>query len=446
MQNTVSPDKLLVRLLAQRYRASCRRPGSPNPQVLFQDLGRFREEVCGGFSSMKKKFSLLIALMSLAGLIAIAPLVANAQDDAQAEFERVWYDTCYQKKPIDGEKCYQQSKELLDKYPKSTYIENAKVKVKVYDQNKAWEKFQAAFDAYYKPPQDAAKLEALFAAGDSFLQIEPDRQAPSHLYALGQMALAGHQAAISRIYDKLDKVKDYVEQSMKAFGNAQSSEKTKKDFDLYVIPLKDLVMANGAQFLGFRLIETKGDANQALAYLTEATQVKGKDGVGWKDPNNYWLRSTLYSAQYTELKKPYDAMTEEQKSSDAGKDILKKVNELLDTKLIPEYARVLATATNPNAKPFFDAVKPQFDVLWKFRTDAPDKAAEYVRNYVNDPTVANVPVPAKPEDASSLNGPVPTTVPGAVKLQAGGPAGVPGGNGAADKKTSVKSGKKRGRG
>src|SRR5215470_12462533 len=442
MQNTVSPDKLLVRLFVQRYRASCRRPGSPYPRVLFQDLGRFREEDCGGFSSMKKKFSLLIALMSLAGLIALAPLSANAQDDAQVEFERGWYDTCYTKK--DAEKCYQQSKELLDKYPKSTYIDNAKTKVKVYDQNKAWERFQAAFDTYYKQlPQDAAKLEALFAAGDAFLQIEPDRLAPSHLYALGQMALAGHQASISRIYDKLDKVKDYVEQAMKAFESAQASEKTKKDFDSYVIPLKDLVLANGAQFLGFRLIETKGDAGQALEYLNVATHVKGKDGVGWKDPNNYWLRSTIYSAQYTELKKPYDAMTEEQKSSDAGKDILKKVNELLDTKLIPEYARVLATATSPNAKPFFDAVKPQFDVLWKFRTDAPDKAPDYVKNYVNDPTIANVPVPAKPDDASSLNGPVPTTAPGSIKLQAGGPAGGPAGNSAAEKKTSVK---KRGRG
>lgn len=398
---------------------------------------------------MKKKFSLLIALMPLVCFIALAPLAANAQqEDVQSEFERVWYDTCYTKK--DNEKCYQQSKELLEKYPKSTYRPNAETKIKVYDQNKAWEKFQAAFDAYYKqPPQDAAKLEALFAAGDAFLQIEPDKQAPSHLYALGQMALAGHQASVSRIYDKLDKVKDYVEQSMKAFESAQASEKTRKDFDLYVIPLKDLVMANGAQFLGFKLIETRGDAEQALEYLTQATQVKGKDGVGWKDPNNYWLRSTIYSAQYTELKKPYDAMTEEQKGSEAGKDILKKVNELLDTKLIPEYARVLATSNNPNAKNYYDVVKPQFDILWKFRTDAPDKAADYVKNYTNDPTIANVPVPAKPDDASSLNGSVPTTVTGPVKLQAGGPASVPGGNGikaTAEKKASVKAGKKRGRG
>jgi hypothetical protein len=397
---------------------------------------------------MKKKFSLLIALMPLVALIALAPLAANAQDEAKDEFERTWYDTCYTKK--DVEKCYQLSKELVEKYPKSTYIDNAKVKVKVYDQNKAWEKFQAAFDAYYKqPPQDAAKLEALFAAGDAYLQVEPDNQAPSHLYALGQLALAGHQASISRIYDKLDKVKDYVEQSMKAFESAQASEKTRKDFDLYVAPLKDLVIANGAQFLGFRLIETKGDANQALQYLTQATQVKGKDGVGWKDPNNYWLRSTIYSAQYIDLKKPYDAMTDEQKGSEAGKEILKKVNELLDTKLIPEYARVLATANNPNAKSYYEVVKPQFDLLWKFRTDAPDKAADYVKNYANDPTIANVPVPAKPEDASSLNAPVPTTVTTNVKLQAGMPAGLPGGNGekaTAEKKASVKNGRKRDRG
>jgi len=398
---------------------------------------------------MKKKFSLLIALMPLVALIALAPLAANAQDEAQAEFERTWYDTCYTKK--DVEKCYQLSKELVEKYPtKSAYIDNAKVKVKVYDQNKAWEKFQVAFDAYYKQsPQDAAKLEALFAAGDAFLQVEPDNQAPAHLYALGQMALAGHQASISRIYDKLDKVKDYVEQSMKAFQSAQASEKTRKDFDLYVVPLKDLVMANGAQFLGFRLIETRGAADRALEYLTQATQVKGKDGVGWKDPNNYWLRSTIYSAQYIELKKPYDAMTDEQKSSEAGKEILKKVNELLDTRLIPEYARVLATANNPNAKNYYEVVKPQFDLLWKFRTDAPDKAADYVKNYANDPTIANVPVPAKSEDASSLNAPVPTTVTANVKLQAGVPAGLPAGNAVkatADKKASVKSSRKRGRG
>jgi hypothetical protein len=401
-------------------------------------------------SVLMKKFSLLIALMPLVGLIAIAPLPANAQDEAQAEFERGWYDTCYTKK--DVEKCYQQSKELVEKYAKSTYLDNAKRNIKAYDLGKAREKFQAAFDAYYKqPPQDAAKLEALFAAGDAFLQLEPNDQDPAHLFALGQMAMAGHQAAVGRIYDKLDKVKEYIDKALTAFENAKPSEKTKKDFDQYVTPLKDFVAASANQFYGFQLVEAKGNSEQALEYLTKATQVKCNDCAGWKDPNNYWLRATIYRAQYSEMRKPYDQMADEQKSSDAGKEILKKVNELLDTKLIPEYARVLATATSPGAKPFYDAVKPDFDVLWKFRTDAPEKAQEYVKNYVNDPTIANVPVPAKPDDASSLNAPADSvaTAPGAIKLQASGPAVAPGsGNGAkatADKKGVVKS-RKRGRG
>jgi tetratricopeptide (TPR) repeat protein len=396
-----------------------------------------------------KKFSLFFALMPLVGVIALASLTAKAQDDAQAEFERLWYDTCYAKK--DVEKCYQQSKEMVDKYPKSSYFENAKANVKRYDQNKAWEKFQTAFDAFYKQtPQDGAKLEALFSAGDEFLKIEPDKQAPSHLFALGRMALAGHQASISRVYDKLDKIKDYVEQAITAFESAQATDKTKKDFDLYVVPLKDLVIANGNQFLGFRLVESKGDAEQALEYLNKAIQVKGKDGAGWKDPYNYFLRAIVYNNQYVDARKPYDAMTDEQKVSDAGKEALKKINDVLDTKLIPEYARVLATATGPDAKPVYEAAKPQFDVLWKFRTDAPDKAADYIKNYVNDPTAANVPIPAKPEDSSNLNAPAaPTVGPGAVKMQTGGATAIaPGGNGAkatADKKGAVKS-KRRGRG
>src|SRR5262249_5651221 len=139
----------------------------------------------------------------------------------------------------------------------------------------------------------------------------------------------------------------------------------------------------------------------------------------------------VYNNQYIEARKPYDAMTDEQKVSDAGKEILKKVNELLDAKLIPEYACVLATATSPNAKPVYDAAKPQFDVLWKFRTDAPDKPPDSTKNYGTAPPLPNVPAPANPKDSTNLTAPANlTTVPGNVKLQAGGPAVAPGGNGA----------------
>ena len=374
-----------------------------------------------------KKLSLLIALTLLASGIMLSPSTANAQDDKKAEFERIWYATCYTEKNED--KCLQLSKELLEKYRDSTYAKNATSFVKNKELNNAWQKFLAALDAFYKqPPQDDAKLESLFSAASAFHQVEPDQQNPFHLFALGQMAIAGHQAAaVVQFYKNLDTVKGYSERAIKAFESAQASDKTKKDFDLYVIPLKDLVMANGNQFFGFRLIETKGDQQQALDYLTKATQVKGKDGIGWKDPYNYLLRSTIYFNLYSEVRKPYDAMTEEQKGSDAGKEILKKVNEYLDTKLIPEYARVLATATRPEAKPYYDAAKNPFDVYWEYRTGAKDKAADYVKNYVADPTIASVPIPAKAEDAGNLNAPAaPTTGAANVKLQAGGPAMAPG--------------------
>jgi hypothetical protein len=358
-----------------------------------------------------KKLSLLIALTLLSGGIVLSPSTAKAQDEKQAEFERVWYDTCYTKK--DVEKCYQQSKELVEKYPSSTYIKNAKGKVQAYEQNKAWERFQAALKTYYTPPQDAAKLENLFSAGEEYLKFEPNQQ-----YVIGQMALAGANGAMSQIYKNLDKVKGYAEKALNTFQSATPPEGWKPE---EWNPLRDIVMAQMNQYLGWQTIETKGDQQLALDYLTKATQVKGKDGTGWKDPNNYWLRSTIYSSQYIELRKQYDAMPDDQKTGDAGKEILKRVNELLDTKLIPEYARVLATATKPEAKSLNDAAKDQFEAFWDYRTGAKEKAADYVKSYVNDPTIAAVPIPVKVETADNLNAPAaPTAAAGNVKLTAGG--------------------------
>jgi hypothetical protein len=363
-----------------------------------------------------KKFSPLIALTLLACCVALSPLNAYAQDDKQTEFERIWYNTCYEKKPPDVEKCYQQSKELVEKYStKSTYADNAKARIKGYERNKALEKFQAALNAFFTPPQNVAKLDQLFAAGEEYLQIQPGQQ-----FVIGQMARAGAFSAMGEVaYKNLDKVKSYAETALKTFEPAAPPEGWKKE---EWEPLREIVTAQMNQFLGWQLITvTKGDAAQALEYLAKAIQVKSKDAIGWKDPYNYILRSMVYNDQYIEARKPYDAMTDEQKVSDAGKEVLKKITDLLDTKLIPEYARVLATATSKETKPYYDEVKPAFDTYWDNRTGAKDKAADYIKNYVDDPTIASVPIPAKPADASSLSTPAPTTVPGNVKLQAGAP-------------------------
>jgi hypothetical protein len=133
-------------------------------------------------------------------------------------------------------------------------------------------------------------------------------------------------------------------------------------------------------------------------------------------------------------------MTMEQQLSDPGKELLKKITDLIDTKLIPEWARVLATATSKETKPYADDIKPSFETYWENRTGAKDKAADYIKNYVDDPTIASVPIPAKPADAASLTAPAPTT--GSNIKLAGKPAVAPGGktqaNGNGSKSTTTK--------
>jgi hypothetical protein len=373
-----------------------------------------------------KKYSPLLALTLLAGCLALSPLRANAQDEQQKldAFNREWYDTCYQKKPIDTEKCYQQSKELLEKFSSSQYSPNAQKIIKAYEKNKVMERFQAALTAYSNAP-DASKLDQLFAAGDECLKgdkLEPALQQ----YVLGRVALAGTNGAMAELYKNLDKVKGYAENALKAFDPAAPPEGWKKE---EWEPLREVLLAQMNQYLGWHFIMgTKSNTDQGLNYLAKAVQMKCKDCAGWKDPNNYFLRSTVYSNQYSELRKPYDAMTNEQKTGPEGKEALKKISELLDTKLIPEYARVLATATKPEVKGIYDFAKSQFDSFWEFRTGAKDKAPDYVKNYEADPTIASVPVPAKPDDPSNLDAPAAPT-PGAanVKLQSTKPGVTPGG-------------------
>lgn len=369
-----------------------------------------------------KKFRLSIAFALFASAIAFSPV--QAQD--QAEFDRKWYDSCQTKK---DDQCIPLSKELLEKYPNSPYAKFAKQKIDAFVLNSAWEKFQNALKAYYSGP-DGNKLEQLFSAGDEFTKVEPDQQNPYHLFAVAQMALAGHGASLSQIYKNYDKVKGYAERAITVMAGATTPpEKFKAEYPTLVDPLRDLVPANMNQFLAYRLIESKGDQQQAIDYLTKATQVKGKDGAGWKDANNYWLRANIYREKYVELSAKYNALPDDQKTGDAGKEFIKQVNDVIDNHLLPDYGRVVATATKPELKDLREEAKKQFDSFWKYRTDAPEKAAEFLKAFDADPTVQapTIPVKAETDSAATLTAPTAPTGGSNVKLSASGPGATPGG-------------------
>ncbi|MBI1763901.1 MAG: hypothetical protein HYR56_20950 [Acidobacteria bacterium] len=367
-----------------------------------------------------KKLSLLLVQALLWGAFAFLPSSAKAQDNPQAEFERTWYATCYPKPKDESPECYQMSKELRAKFPGSTYVKNANGIIEKKDFGELWEKFKAALAEYYAGP-DSPKLEKLLGAGDAFLAKQPD-----YPYVVAQQALAGSSAALGEMYKDKEKAKSYMEKALKLFdpsAPAPADEEAKKQ----TAQFREDIQALGNQYLGWYVIQTNGDPQQALAYLGKSIAVKGKDNIGVKDPNNYWLRSTIYNAEYGKLSKQYQALPDDQKTGDAGKEVLKQINTVVD-KLIAEYARVIAVATAPSAKPLLDAARESFNSLWKYRTDAPEKGAAYLKNYQADPAIPDVEVPAKAE--TSMAPPTgPPTTGGPVKLNAGA-GGAPGGSGA----------------
>lgn len=384
-----------------------------------------------------KKYSFLLALSLLASAIAFSPV--KAQDDPKGTLERTWYAACYTEKPKDDDKCYQLSKELKQKFSDTQYIKNVDTIIKNYETGKQYklanERFQAALQAYYAGP-DANKLDQLFAAGEELLKIVPGNQ-----FVIGQMALAGAHGALPQLYKNLDKVKGYGDQALKLFESSTPPEGWEKaSWD----NLREIVMAQINQFNGFYLVETKGDKAQAIASLTKSTEVKNKDGLGWKDPTNYWLRANIYQEEYTALRSEYDKLPDDAaKTGEQGKAILAKVNNVMDTKLIPEYARVMATATKPESKSYYDAAKTYFDTYWNYRTKAPEKSAEFVKAFSADPTIASPAVPVKVEEADSapLQAPAGPAA-GSVKLtSSGGGGGANNASGNGSKATTTTKGK-----
>ncbi|MBO0719409.1 MAG: hypothetical protein J2P41_01210 [Blastocatellia bacterium] len=385
---------------------------------------------------MKKVF-LIAALAMLTGTIALdaraqsTPAPEQQPDPKELEFVQSWYEGCIGRKPIDEEKCYQLSKELTEKHPKADpkYLEFANKKIAGYKYDKASTKFNTALKDFYGSKPDGAKLEAFFTAGDEFLEIESDPQSPNHLYIIGYQALAAQVAVMADAYKNYDKVKPYFDRALKAFETLNPGKYQKEYTELNLPNLRDLIQANLNQCLGYMLTQTSPDQPdaqaQALAYIEKSTKVRSQANkdIGWKDPNNYQLRRNIYLKQYQALSKQYAAMTDEQKTSDAGKALIKQINEVLDKKLIPEDARLIAVASKPELKDVKNDATEEFNNFWKFRVDDPTKTAAYLKSFEADPTVEGPPVPAKADDGTGAA--IPNAASGTNKLTAGS-SGVPG--------------------
>ena len=350
-----------------------------------------------------KKYCSTIALVIFAGAIVLVPSIALAQDEKQAELERNFYNECYTKR--DKNTCVPLAKELAEKYPASQYAKFAQQQIK----GDLSEKFQAALSAFYAGP-DAPKLEQLVRSADEYLAKETGQTAVT--YVTARMALATTYGVMGGLYKDADKAKSYAERGLQMMTDEKAPEGwDPKDYE----PLRETAMAQLNQYLGYNLLQGDGDPAQAVDFLNKAIAVKQKDGLGWKDPNNYWLRSNATFKQYQKLSKEYQGLSDEQKTGDQGKALLGQINPTID-RMISDYARVLATATNPATQSLRDAAKEQFDQFWKYRTGTAEGSADFVKKFEADPTIADPPVPAKAETTEPSANVPPVGAAGAPKL------------------------------
>ncbi len=386
-----------------------------------------------------KKYSYLIALMTLAGAMALSPLTAKAQDDKQAELERNFYDACYTKK--DKATCLPLAKDLLDKYPNSQYKKYADQQIK----NDLSDRFQSALNGFHGAP-DGGKLELLVKAAEDYMVKETGPTAVA--YVVTRVALAATYGSMGNMYKDTAKAKSYAERALQLMANEKAPEGwDQKDY----APLRETAMAQLNQFLGFNILQANGDSKQAVDYLNKAIAVKHKDGLGWKDPNNYWLRSNVTFQDYQKLSKEYQGLSDEEKTGDKGKGLLVQINPTID-RLIADYARVVVCANKPETKSLKDDAQKQLDSFWKYRTDKPEALAEYLKKFEADPTIPDPPVPAKAETSEVSADAPPAGGVGAPKLTTAVSAtpatGAAGGAKAAGSTTTKSKAKprKRGRG
>ncbi len=388
-----------------------------------------------------KKFCFTFACAILAAAFVLQLPTAGAQQQ-QPKFKseeegkdyKAFYDAAYTEKNVP--KATELARSFLTKYPDSEVAQFAKG----FIVNTLGTDFQSALTAYYQG-SDLPKLEKVLSLGGEYLKLQPESP-----YVSAQMALAASRGVLAQFYKDLPRAKELAERALKAM----ESPTPPKDYppDQYG-PLRENVQAQSHQFLGYYELEQPNpNLDAAINHLTDSSKIRNKDGLGWKDPNNYWLRASAYQKQYAKLSEDYRKLPDDQKTGDAGKALLDQINPLID-KMIDDYARVIAVAASPDAKPLRDAARESLDQFWKYRySNLPGGQEALIAQFRTDPlgtAPARTPASATPDPNAVAPPTGATTKP---TLTAAAPTGSSNGskaskNGSSTKKATTSSSKKK---
>ena len=337
--------------------------------------------------SMKAVVALLVSALTLATFAQPQTQTPKFKSEEEQKAYEAFYNAQYVQK--DMAKAYELAKVFVEKYPDSEVASYAKSAII----NKVGNDFQAALMAFYADnPPVLAKLDKLISVGEEYLRWQPEQP-----YVSSHMGLASSRAALAGTLKDLNRAKVLAEKALKLMESpTPPANYPKEQYD----PLRENVIISGNQYLGYYELEQPNpNLDAAIAFLTKSIQIKNKDGLGWKDPNNYWFRASAYQKKYGKLSAQYSGLTDEQKTGEQGKAVLDQINPLID-KMIDDYARVVAVAaTNEAAKELMTAAKESLDSFWKYRySNLPNGQNDLVKHFQADPTVE---APARTPSAST---------------------------------------------
>lgn len=282
---------------------------------------------------------------------AITVMQQNAEQD--------FYRACYV--GPHSPTCCVTAEALFKAFPTSSYAPYATKQAHLCALTERWEKFQAALRQHYSQVPTAESVEAIFAAGEAFLQLEPN-----YPEAVAPMTLAGTAASYGEFYRDRDRVKGYVERALQLFAAPTTPNREHMTQDRWA-QFRELIQAYGNQYLGFyyHLSENPREQDLALDYLQKATQIKARAGTGWRDPNTYWFRSVIYLKRFEQARQQFAALPANQQAGSTGWTLQTQINLLAD-QLIADYARAVAVARAEH-RAFQEKTRQQLEKFWKLR-------------------------------------------------------------------------------
>lgn len=213
----------------------------------------------------------------------------------------------------------------------------------------------------------ADKVEDAIKVGDEVLAEDPDNLN----YILTLADAIGRQGK-KAVYTFADKGTQYATKAIALIDAGKSpaglpeAEWSKR---------KPLVLASMHQNLALFLIKAE-KSDEAL------TELKKSAELDCSDPITHYLTAQVHNKKYEALGKEYGALTDDEKIADKGKEILAKIDTVVDL-ILDAYGKMMASSEGKQGfDPLRTRVKPAIEELYKYRHDGkPDGMQQFLDGF-----------------------------------------------------------------